>query len=185
MKMVIFITYLLIKKGGTMKRYIIFTVAITLVCSFSFALQAKELKIGYVDIFKVFNDYKKTIDYDKTLEVKKEDAEKKLDAKKETIKKIKDKLSLLKEGEKAKEEEKMRKEADEYQELQRKIFIDIKKERDEKMQEIIEDINKIVEDYAKKNKFDIVINENAILYGNKVMDITDEILKISNQQYKK
>jgi outer membrane protein len=159
--------------------------AAALTFSFSAVSQAKDLKIGYVDIFKVFNDYKKTIDYDKTLEGKKEDAEKKLDAKKETIKKIKDKLSLLKEGEKAKEEAKMRKEAEEYQELQRKIFIDIKKERDEKMQEIIEDINKIVEEYAKKNKFDMVINQNAILYGDRVMDITDEILKISNQQYKR
>jgi len=151
----------------------------------SFPCFSKELKIGYVDIFKIFNEYEKTKDYDKKLEKEKEDIEKKLDVKKEEIKKSQDKLSLLKEGKKSKEEEKLKTKVTEYRELERKALTDIKKDRDEKMKEIIEDINKVVEEHAKKNKFNLIVNQNAILYGDKAMDITAEILKISNQKYSK
>ena len=78
--------------------------------SFSSTCFSKDLKIGYVDIFKVFNDYEKTKEYDEKLEAKKNTAEKELEKKKETIEKLQGKLDLLKEGEKAKEEEKLNKE---------------------------------------------------------------------------
>lgn len=168
-----------------MKRFIAFLIVIGLLCCLVSSGFCKDLKIGYVDIFKIFNEYKKTEDYDKKLEKKKNEAEKKLDEKKETIKKIQGKLSLLKDKEREKEEQKISKEVESYRELERKAFVDIKKERDEKMKEIVEDINKIVEEYAKKHGYDLIVNENAILYGDKVMDITTDILKISNQKYKK
>ena len=153
--------------------------------SFSSTCFSKDLKIGYVDIFRVFNDYEKTKDYDKNLEKRKGDAEKKLEKKKETIEKLQGKLSLLKEDEKAKEEEKLNKELKEYRDLERGAFADIRKERDDKMKDIVEDIDVIVKDYAKKNGFDLVVNSNAVLYGAKAMDVTDEILNISNKKYKK
>ncbi len=154
------------------------------IMSFSSTCFSKDLKIGYVDIFKVFNDYEKTKDYDKKLEKKKNDVEKNLEAKKTVIEKLQNKMSLLKENKKAKEEEKLKKEIQEYREVEREAFTDIKKERDEKMKNIVEDIDKIIEDYAKKNDFDLVVNSNAILYGAKTMDITSQILKISNKKYK-
>ncbi len=154
------------------------------IMSFSSTCFSKDLKIGYVDIFKVFNDYEKTKDYDKKLEKKKNDVEKNLEAKKAVIEKLQNKMSLLKENKKAEEEEKLKKEIQEYREVEREAFTDIKKERDEKMKNIVEDIDKIIEDYAKKNDFDLVVNSNAILYGAKTMDITSQILKISNKKYK-
>ncbi len=80
------------------------------IMSFSSTCFSKDLKIGYVDIFKVFNDYEKTKDYDKKLEKKKNDVEKNLEAKKTVIEKLQNKMSLLKEDKKAKEEEKLKKE---------------------------------------------------------------------------
>jgi len=153
--------------------------------SLSFSCFAKDLKIGYVDIFKVFNDYDKTKGYDTKLEAKKKAAEKKLEAKKVLIEKMQQKLSVLKESQKKAEEEKIRKEVQAYQELNREAFVDIKRERDEKMKEIIDDINAVIKEYAKKNGFDLVINQSSILYGDTGMDVTSEILKISNQKYKK
>ena len=158
---------------------------LVLALSLSFTCFAKDLKIGYVDIFKVFNDYDKTKSYDTKLEAKKKAAEKKLEAKKILIEKMQQKLSVLKESQKKAEEEKIRKEVEAYQELNREAFVDIKRERDEKMKEIIEDINAVIKEYAKKNSFDLVINQSSILYGDKLMDVTSEILKISNQKYKK
>ncbi|MCK4519710.1 MAG: OmpH family outer membrane protein [Candidatus Omnitrophica bacterium] len=167
-----------------MKRVFGYLLVLAVMVSFSFPCFSKDLKIGYVDIFKVFNDYEKTKDYDKKLEKKKNDVEKNLEAKKTVIEKLQNKMSLLKEDKKAKEEEKLKKEIQEYREVEREAFTDIKKERDEKMKNIVEDIDKIIEDYAKKNDFDLVVNSNAILYGAKTMDITSQILKISNKKYK-
>jgi len=153
--------------------------------SFSSTCFSKDLKIGYVDIFKVFNDYEKTKEYDTKLEKKKNAAEKELEVKKVIIEKLQNKMSLLKEAEKTKKREELSKEVQEYRDLEREIFTDIRKERDEKMKDIVEDIDKIVKDYAKKNGFDLVVNSNAVLYGVKTLDITSQILKISNDKYKK
>lgn len=167
-----------------MKKGLIFLLMLGIALSSPRVCFSKELKIGYVNIFKVFNEYGKTKDYDLKLEQNKKEIEKKLETKKETIEKIQNKLSLLKDSEKAKEEEKMKKEVNDYRDAERKALIDIKKERDEKMKEIIEDINKVIEDYAKKNKFDLIVNESAVLYGDKAMDITTDIMNLSNKGYK-
>ncbi|MFA7676745.1 MAG: OmpH family outer membrane protein [Candidatus Omnitrophota bacterium] len=167
-----------------MKRILIALVVVGLFGSVSLTASAKDLKIGYVDIFQVFNEYKKTKDYDKNLETKKNEAEKQLDKKKQELEKLQNKLSLLKEEEQKKQQEAMAKEVKAYRELERKVFVDVKKERDEKMKEIIDDINAIVDDYAKKNSFSLIVNKNAVLYGDKVMDITSDILKIANKKYK-
>lgn len=168
-----------------MKKFLVFLIAIGVMTSFALTSFSKDLKIGYVDIFKVFNEYGKTKEYDKTLEVRKQKVEKQLKEKKNTLDKMQKKLSILKESEKAKEQEKIAKVVEEYRDLERTAFIDIKKARDTKMKEIIEDINKIIDDYAKKHKFNLVVNENAVLYGDKAMDVTSDILKIANKKHKK
>ncbi|MBU2266151.1 MAG: OmpH family outer membrane protein, partial [Candidatus Omnitrophica bacterium] len=152
---------------------------------FSPAIFAKDLKIGYVDIIKVLNDYEKTKKYDATLEEKRKEAEEKLTKKKADLEQMQKKLSVIKEGEKQKEQEKLTKAVEEYREIERTSFVDIKKARDEKMKEIIDDMDKVINTYAKKNDFTLIINENAVLYGDKVMDITSDILKIANKNYKK
>lgn len=146
---------------------------------------SKELKIAYVDIFGLFNDYEKTKEYDKTLEEKKTTKEKDLDVEKKKIEGMQNKLSVLKDKEQTKQQEEISKAVKDFRKLERDVFVDLKKERDEKMKEIVDDINKVIKDYAKEKGFDYVINANAILYGDETMDITAEILKLVNKKYKK
>ncbi|MBN3040763.1 MAG: OmpH family outer membrane protein [Candidatus Omnitrophica bacterium] len=158
--------------------------------AFTFSLMnlpifAEDLKIGFVDVLKVFNDYKKTADYDDKLEEEKEKVDSKLEEKKDNIEKMQKKLSLLKDAEKEKQDKEINEAVREYRELERKAYIDIKKERDEKMKEIFDDVTKIIEDYAKDKKYDLIIDKTAVHYGNQVMDLTSEILKIANNTYKK
>ncbi len=169
-----------------MKRGLAILLTAGLIFSFTLSCFSEGLKIGYVDIFEVFNEYDKTKDYDSNLEKKKEEIEKKLDAKKKTIEKLQNKLGLLKEEERAREEEKIMEEVKAYKDLEREAFTDIKKARDDKMKEIIDDINKIIKNYARENAFNLIISKNSVLYGDDaVVDITAAILKISNQEYKK
>jgi Skp family chaperone for outer membrane proteins len=92
---------------------------------------------------------------------------------------------VLKEKEKEKEQQKVEKAAQEFMQLKRQSLVDLKKEKDEKMKEIIEDIDKAIKDYSKKNNFDLVVHGSAVLYGNNSMDITQDILKIINGSTKK
>ncbi len=146
---------------------------------------SQNLKVGYIDVFKVFREYKKTKDYDKILEDKKKSKEKELEKKRNEIKKMQDRLDLLKEEEQKKEREKISKAAQDYREQERQVILDLKKERDEKMEEIVKDIEKVVKEYAIKNNFDLILNKGAIVYGNEGIDLTETILKLINQRYKK
>lgn len=146
---------------------------------------SQELKIGYVDVFKVFNEYEKTKEYDGILEKRKEEEEKKLSEKREEIEKMQSKLSLLKEEEQEKEREKIVQATKEYKDLENEIFIKLKEERDEKMKEIIKDIDKIIRTYAEEEGFDLIVNETAVLYGKEPLDITSQILEKINKNYLK
>lgn len=168
-----------------MRRLLVFLAILGLLSSVPFVSFSKDLKIGYVDIFEIFNEYEKTKDYDAVLEKKKDKEKTKLDASKEKIQKMQNKLSLLKDEEQEKQAEKIEDAIRDFKKEERKIYIDLKKERDEKMKEIVTDINDTIEDYAKKNNLDLVVNANAILYGAKAMDLTETILKIVNKTYKK
>jgi len=168
-----------------MRKYLIFLIILLFTASLSFTSFSKNLKIGYVDMLELFNEYQKTKDFDDNLEKKRLEAEEKLNEKKEDIEKIQNKLSLLKEEEKEKETENIKQKIAAYRELEREAYVEIKKERDEKMKEIIDNLDGVIQKYSKKNNFDLIVNKNAVLYGNRAMDITAAIIKISNQEYKK
>ncbi|MBS1773969.1 MAG: OmpH family outer membrane protein [Bacteroidetes bacterium] len=61
------------------------------------------------------------------------------------------------------------------------------KDRDEKLtQGILNQINSFVQEYAKKNGYDVVLGaegNGAILYGDKAYDITDKVLEGLNKDY--
>lgn len=168
-----------------MKKSVIFLVAFLVAFSLCPASFAKDLKIGYLNFLEVFNEYKKTKDYDETLNKKAEVKEKELKDKESEIEKMQSKLNVLKDKDKEKEQQKVEKAAQEFIQLKRQSLIDLKKEKDEKMKEIIDDIDKSIKDYSKKNNFDLVVHGSAVLYGDSAMDITKDILKIINSPAKK
>jgi Skp family chaperone for outer membrane proteins len=53
------------------------------------------------------------------------------------------------------------------------------------MKEIVDDIEKTIKEYAKKNNYDFIIHGSAVLYADKAADITTDILKVVNDAYKK
>ena len=169
-----------------MKKFFIFVAAIILGVSFCSIGFAKDLKIGFVDVYKIFNEYDKTKESESTLDKKKKKVEEKLIEKKNVLEKIQNKLETLNEEQKKVEESKLIQQVKEYRDLERTAVVDIRKERDEKMKEILEDINQVTKEYSKNNDFDLVVNENAILYsGDSIVNITDKILKLCNDNFKK
>jgi outer membrane protein len=167
------------------KQAIRFFLAAVILVSFSATLFAKDLKIGYVNFFEVFNEYKKTKEYDDNLTKKQDDKEKQLKQKSDDIEKMQSKISLLKDKEKEKEQQKLDSTVKDFRQIYSQARVDLKKERDEKMKEIVEDIEKTIKEYAKKNNYDFILHGSAILYADKAVDVTEDILKAVNNAYKK
>lgn len=149
------------------------------------AQQVAPKKIAFMDLSKVFDNYEKTKESDTTLEAEHAAYEKERNQKIEKLQEAQGKLALLKEEEKAKAEadvEKMREDIIAFDNAKK---TDLTKKRDEKIREILLEIEKVVTDYAKKEKYDLILNDRVLVYGDPAMDVTEPIMTILNSGYKK
>ena len=64
-------------------------------------------------------------------------------------------------------------------------FKKIKLEEDKVLQSFLNEINKILREYAEKNSIDMIISSNQILIGKSELDVTKEILELVNNKIKK
>ena len=165
-----------------MKQLKIFMILIFMItCSTALVAADDKGKMGFVDLSKLFDEYYKTKEYDKVLEDKHAGFQKERDGKLEKIREAQGKLAALKEDEKAKVEadiEKMKAELLEYDNLKKQ---DLTKDRNDKIREILLEIEKIVSDYAVKEGYSIILNDRVLIYGNQNLNLTEQLLKILNE----
>ena len=140
------------------------------------------LKIAYVDLSRVFDEYSKTGNYDETLEKKSVEYQKSRNKKLEKIQEAERKLVLLKEAEKEKLKVEINKDKNTLIEFDRQRQTDLRKERDEKIREILLEIEEVVKSYAEKDNYDIILNDRVLIYGSKTLDLTDKVLEILNKK---
>lgn len=168
-----------------MKKINVFILSTIFACTFIGGAYAQNaaMKVAYVDLSKVFDEYTKTKEYDKTLEEKHSAFEKEHNKKLQEIKDTNDKLSLLKDEEKSKMMEKIDADKAALLEFDRQKQTDLKKQRDEKIREILGEIEKTIKDYAVQEKYNLIFNDKVLAYADASMDITAPILKILNDKY--
>ena len=104
-------------------------------------------KIGYVDLSRLFDEYHKTKEYDKVLEGKHSELEKTGKEKVEQIKESEGRLALLKEDQKETLKSEIEMLRGEAQEFVRQKQSNLTKERNEKIREILLEIEKVVSDF--------------------------------------
>jgi len=144
-----------------------------IVCEMAYA---KELKIAYVDLAKVFDEYKKTKDAEKNLEAKskiKEDERKKMV---DELRKLKDEQALLSEKAKAEKQTALDAKIKVLQDFDNKARNDLVKERNDMLGGIMKDIEGVVTEYAKASGYDLVLNSRMLLYGAEQYDVTADVL---------
>lgn len=164
--------------------------ALIIVCVFAMAATASAQalagkKVATMDLSKIFDNYQKTKEFDKVLEESFAGYQKELKAKADKLTEAENKLALLKDAERAKmqkEVEQQRTEAIAFDQAKR---TDLTKQRDEKIREILLEIEKVVSDYAKKEGYDLILNDRVLVYGNPNLDITEPVLKLLNDTYNK
>lgn len=138
-------------------------------------------KIGYVDLSRLFDDYHKTKEYDKVLESRHGELEKVGKEKIDKIKESESKLALLKEDQKKVLESEIDLMKDNAQEFVRQEQSSLTKERNEKIREILLEIEKEVSDFAEREGYAIILNDRVLIYGDPAKNLTEEILTILNQ----
>ena len=138
-------------------------------------------KIGYVDLSRLFDEYHKTKEYDQVLEAKHSELEKAGKEKVEKIQESEGKLALLKEDQKVALEEEIELMKGEAQEFVRQEQSSLSKDRNEKIREILLEIEKIVSDFAEQEGYNIILNDRVLIYGDPAEDLTEKILTILNK----
>lgn len=142
-------------------------------------------KIGTVDVGKLFDEYKKTQEYDKDLEQKANAYEKDRDAKISEVKQLQDKLGLLADAEKDKKQKELEDKVKSVREFSLTKESELKKERDERLKEVLKDIESAVEEYAKKEGYSMIFNDRVFVYNSKASDITAKVLESLQAGHKK
>ena len=165
------------------------TIAVLVLLSMIFIrlplVNAEGIKIGYINLGKTFDEYEKTKQSDKSLEKKGDKKEKARQKLVDEIKELKEEMVLL--SDKGKEEkqtiidEKIRN----LQEFDKETRDELRQDRDEMVRDILREIDKIIQDYGKKNGYTVILNDRMLVYGNETIDITQDIIDILNKNYKK
>lgn len=165
------------KKFGAMLMVLVLALCFTL----SGNTYAKELKIGSVNMRKVFYDYKKTKAFNEKLE--KEDGKLKGEVENRTkeIRKLRDEIDLLSEEARAKREPEMRQKIKDLDDFRREKVEGFLREKDEMFKEIRQDILELAKRYATKNNYDMLFDEAVFVYSSNKYDITDVILNELNK----
>ena len=160
-------------------------VSIALVMPVSLQAKGDALSIGYIDLAKIFDQYEKTKDSDKNLETEWQGRQSEIKELREEITRLKDELELLSESAKAKKQEVVDSKIKELQGFTKEIQDELTSERNEIVRQILKDIDTIINKYGESNGYDLILNERVLLYRAEGLDLTDKIVKILNDKYKK
>ncbi len=164
-----------------MKRFLVVLVMLSFGLSVLSTVYAQEQKFAYVDILKVFNEYQKTEKYDKKLQEDKTAKTKDREKSVEEIKKLEEKLSIVSKEEKEKTQKEYEEKVKQLRQFENQATMELSKEYNNMMEEILKEINKAIKDYAEKNNISFVFKDAAMAYINPSLDITDKIVKILNE----
>lgn len=155
----------------------LFIVLITLILLVNSSLcQAADLKIGYISLGRIFQEYKKVNDSNKQLDVVKKEL-KQMIKEIQTLGKNFDQLNEKGQQERSKL----------IKDKEAKIFRrrdELRKDEDRILREILKDIEQASGEIRKKGKWNYILDDRLIIDGPEDMDLTDQILKLLNKRYK-
>ena len=67
------------------------------------------------------------------------------------------------------------------QEFDKETRDELMQERDDIVRDILRKIDKVIQDYGKKNGYTVILNDRMLVYGNETIDVTQDIVDILNK----
>ena len=154
---------------------------LTVILFLTGSLQAAE-KLAYIDLSRTFNEYNKTKDYDKKLTDKESSYISERDKRVGEFNAYRDKFALLSDKEKDSKKNEFESKAKVLKDFINQKEGDLRKDQEEKMKEILNDIQAAVKEFSEKSGITMVLNDRVLVYQIKSQDITDDIIKILNKK---
>lgn len=152
--------------------------------------RAAELKIGYANLQRALNECDAGLKAKDTLKDEAKKLEDQLNVKQEELKKLKDEIDKKsnvwnKETKETKENEFKAKSQD-FQKQYVQYGDDLNKKKQDTEAKIIDDLRDVVEELAKKKGYTYVFERSVggLLYAPPQDDLTDEVIKVYNKQYR-
>ena len=151
------------------------------------SLNASE-KIAFIDVDYILNNSNLGKLIFKELETVNKENIKKLSQKEIIIKQKKDSINKTKNISSKEQLEKdilnFNNDVEKFRSEKDKILKDFKLLKETKLDNFLKKINPIIQDYMKKNSIDIVLEKKQIFIGSSSVDITNEIIKLVNENAK-
>jgi len=169
-----------------MKRFLALSLVGIFLVSFSgIGFAQSEQKIGFVDLSRAFDEYQKTKDFDKALEKKGDIKQEQREKLVKDIRKMRDEIELMNEKARDRKERDLEAKIKALQEFDQDAKAGLTRERDDMVRDILKEMNTVIQEYGESHGYSIILNDRVLLYGNKLQNITDEIVKILNGSYKR
>jgi outer membrane protein len=147
-------------------------------------------KIGYTDIQKVFQGYKKTGDLEANLKESQTEQRQNLEKLKEEIEKLKDELKegelILTESAKEEKQAEIDQKGRELDNLARDVTEKLEGQREKYTDEILKDIYAVTGSIAEREGYRLVFHKEALIYATPEpeFDLTEKILSELNEKYR-
>ncbi len=142
---------------------------------------AQEMKVGYVDVAKLFDNYERTKTSDAALEGKGKQKEAELEGRVNELKKLRQSLELLNDKAREARAREIEEKADELQRFRNNTARDLRRERDQIAKQILDEIQHAIQEYAKARGYTFIFDERVVLFGQPGDDVTNEVLKFLNK----
>ena len=147
-------------------------------------------KIGYIDMQKVFQGYKKTGDLEANLKKSQTEQRQNLEKLKEEIEKLRNELKegelILTESAKEEKQVEIDQKARELDNLARDITEKLEGRREEYTDEIVKDIYAMTRSMAEREGYRLVFHKEALIYATPEpeFDLTEKVLSELNEKYR-
>lgn len=166
-----------------MKKIFFVVITLTVFIACAAEISAEELKIGYVNMQKIFSEYKKTQAAEAELEKKGKAKSEERNKMVEDVRRLKDESELLSDKGKEEKQAEIDTKIKALQDFDRLVRGELVEEREGVLREISVDIDKAIEDYGKKNKYDLILNKDkrVLIYDKGDLDITESVLRALNK----
>ncbi len=140
-----------------------------------------EMKIGYVDSAKIMELAPQAQKFKEILDKEFEPRRNKLLKKQNEIKSLEESAirdaAIMGEAERIELERKVRSLKRDMRRMQEEFSDEVTIKRDEELMKLQKKVVGTIQDFAKKNNYDLIINESVVVFASSSIDITDDVLK--------
>ena len=159
--------------------------AVLMMLGLSLPAFAAELKVAYVDVGEVFDNYQKTKDQDLVLKTAGEAKEKERNDMTAKIRSMEDELALLAADARAAKNEQLIEKKRQLEDFDRTVRQQLAEQRDKVVKEIFQEIDTVVQDISAKGGYDMIFNKRVLLAQKKQFDVTALVSAELAKKYKK